>query len=121
MRAEKTTAENYLSRVPKVRIVEAVREAKGEAAAQLIDHLKKGEMAVEAERLLKGTGWLPEVLRRSDLVVLDGVTEGQGANKDVSPLDNMSEDVADNGEDIDLPAYLMADLPEGPTQMIAAV
>ena len=30
---------------------------------QLIDHLKKTEMAKEAERLLDGTGWLPEPLR----------------------------------------------------------
>ena len=29
----------------------------------LIDHLKKGDMAREAERLLEGTGWLPEPLR----------------------------------------------------------
>jgi ParB family chromosome partitioning protein len=29
----------------------------------LIDHLKKGDMAKEAERLLDGTGWLPEPLR----------------------------------------------------------
>jgi len=28
-----------------------------------LDHLKKGEMAKEAERLLDGTGWLPEPLR----------------------------------------------------------
>ncbi|HEY5081445.1 MAG TPA: DNA-binding protein, partial [Bauldia sp.] len=54
------TVENYLGRVTKTRILEAVREAKGEAAAQLIDHLKKPEMAKEAERLLSGTGWLPE-------------------------------------------------------------
>jgi ParB family chromosome partitioning protein len=40
-----------------------VREAKGEHSAQLIDHLKKTEMAKEAERLLDGTGWLPEPLR----------------------------------------------------------
>jgi ParB family chromosome partitioning protein len=58
------TADNYLNRVPKARILEAVREAKGEGTAQLLDHLKKGEMATEAERLLKGSGWLPEVLRR---------------------------------------------------------
>ena len=45
------------------RILEAVREAKGEHSAQLIDHLKKAEMAKEAERLLDGTGWLPEPLR----------------------------------------------------------
>jgi ParB family transcriptional regulator, chromosome partitioning protein len=47
----------------KARILEAVREAKGEASAQLIDHLKKPEMAKEAERLLGGAGWLPEPLR----------------------------------------------------------
>jgi len=57
------TVENYLGRVTKPRILEAVREAKGEQAAQLIDHLKKGDMAKEAERLLDGTGWLPEPLR----------------------------------------------------------
>ena len=33
-------------------ILDAVREAKGEASAQLIEHLKKGDMAQEAERLL---------------------------------------------------------------------
>jgi ParB family transcriptional regulator, chromosome partitioning protein len=33
---------------------------------QLIDHLKKGDMAREAERLLDGTGWLPEPLRLPD-------------------------------------------------------
>lgn len=27
---------------------------------QLLDHLKKGGMATEAERLLKDNGWLPE-------------------------------------------------------------
>jgi ParB family chromosome partitioning protein len=57
------TVDNYLGRVPKLRILEAVREAKGEQSAQLIDHLKKPEMAKEAERLLAGTGWLPEPLR----------------------------------------------------------
>ena len=57
------TAENYLGRVTKGRILEAVREAKGEQAAQLIDHLKKGDMAKEAERLLANTGWVPEPLR----------------------------------------------------------
>jgi ParB family chromosome partitioning protein len=59
----KPTVDSYLGRVPKARILEAVREAKGEHSAQLIDHLKKAEMAKEAERLLDGTGWLPEPLR----------------------------------------------------------
>ena len=59
----KPTVDSYLGRVPKARILEAVREAKGEQSAQLIDHLKKPDMAKEAERLLDGTGWLPEPLR----------------------------------------------------------
>ena len=57
------TVDNYLGRVTKARILEAVREAKGDASAQLIDHLKKPDMAKEAERLLADTGWLPEPLR----------------------------------------------------------
>lgn len=57
------TVDNYLGRVTKPRIIEAVREAKGDATAVLIEHLKKSDMAREAERLLDGTGWLPEPLR----------------------------------------------------------
>jgi ParB family transcriptional regulator, chromosome partitioning protein len=103
------TVDGYLNRVPKARILEAVREAKGEGTAQLLDHLKKGEMATEAERLLKGSGWLPEVLRRVDLVALDGeaIAEGQG------------EDAA-APKDVDLPAFLTADLPESHASMMAA-
>lgn len=61
------TVENYLGRVPKRRIMEAVREGAGERAAQLLEHLKKGDMAKEAERLLAETGWLPEPLRMADV------------------------------------------------------
>jgi ParB family chromosome partitioning protein len=57
------TADNYFGRVTKARIVEAVREAKGETAAQLIEHLKKSAMAVRAEELLAGSGWIPEPMR----------------------------------------------------------
>ncbi|MBE1206227.1 ParB N-terminal domain-containing protein [Aminobacter carboxidus] len=57
------TVGNYLGRVTKSRILQAVREGAGEQAAQLIDHLKKGDMAKEAERLLADIGWLPEPLR----------------------------------------------------------
>ena len=57
------TQDNYLGRVTKSQILEAVREAKGSAAARMIEHLKKGDMAQEAERLLAGTGWLPALLR----------------------------------------------------------
>ena len=57
------TVENYLARVTKARILAAVREAKGERPAQLIDHLKKVEMAEKAQELLAGSAWLPEPLR----------------------------------------------------------
>ena len=70
------TVENYLGRVTKPRILAAVREGAGERAAQLIDHLKKGDMAKEAERLLADSGWLPEPLR---LVEQDEpATNGEG-------------------------------------------
>jgi ParB family chromosome partitioning protein len=58
-----TTAETYFVRITKAQIIEAVREAKGEDTARLIEPLKKADMAKEAERLLQGTGWLPEPLR----------------------------------------------------------
>ena len=57
------TVDTYLGRVTKARILAAVREAKGNEAADRISSLKKPEMAAEAEVLLAGTGWLPEPLR----------------------------------------------------------
>jgi ParB family chromosome partitioning protein len=69
------TVDNYLGRVPKARILEAVREAKGDASAQLIDHLKKPDMAREAERLLAKTGWVPEPLRTPDAQPAEAETE----------------------------------------------
>ena len=85
------TIDNYLGRVTKPRILEAVREAKGEQAAQLIDHLKKGKMAKEAERLLDGTGWLPEPLRLTEAEEFIGEPSGE------------AEDLPDflNGDDED--------------------
>jgi ParB family chromosome partitioning protein len=57
------TVETYLGRVTKARILEAVGEAKGPAAAAPLATLKKAEMAEAAAQLLAGTSWLPEVLR----------------------------------------------------------
>ena len=69
------TVENYLSRVTKGRIVEAVREAKGDTAAEHIRLLKKAEMAKAADDLLVGTGWVPEPLR----------TPGQSFSPSIEP------------------------------------
>ena len=57
------TIDTYFGRVTKARILAAVREAKGARAGDRIEHLKKGEMAEQAETLLAGSGWLPEPLR----------------------------------------------------------
>jgi ParB family transcriptional regulator, chromosome partitioning protein len=92
----KPTVANYLGRVTKPRILEAVREARGEEMVGLIDHLKKGDMAKEAERLLDGTGWLPEPLR---LVTLDDEVAPTG---DADPAEELPAFLNDDdtlGED----------------------
>jgi ParB family chromosome partitioning protein len=57
------TVDAYFGRVTKARILEAVREARGDAAVTPLTGLKKPEMEAAAETLLAGLGWLPEVLR----------------------------------------------------------
>ncbi len=57
------TVDTYIGRVTKARILQAVTEACGERAAERIASMKKPEMAVAAEDLLAGSGWLPEPLR----------------------------------------------------------
>ena len=101
----KPTVENYLGRVTKPRILDAVREGAGERAAQLIDHLKKGDMAKEAERLLAGTGWLPEPLRMTnagDAAPVEMEGEEGGADEALPAFlgdDNGEEDNAETDED----------------------
>lgn len=89
------TVGNYLGRVTKPRILEAVHEALGEDKARLIDHLKKDDMAREAERLLVDSGWLPEPLRPADIEAHD------------------SEGAVDAEADADLPAFLAGDADGG--------
>jgi ParB family chromosome partitioning protein len=84
------TVATYLGRVTKARILEAVREAKGEQAAQLIEDLKKADMAREAERLLEGSGWLPEPLR------LRGADADRAATSD---KDSLPAFLADDSDD----------------------
>ncbi len=104
------TVDNYFGRVTKPRILEAVREAKGEQSAQFIDHLKKAEMAKEAERLLDGTGWLPEPLRLATTVAVDDAADG-GETREAEALPAfLADEDEDVGEDeADAPAVIAAE------------
>ena len=56
------TAANYLGRVSKARILEALREG-GADNVETVARLKKPAMAEAAEAALAGKGWLPAALR----------------------------------------------------------
>ncbi len=99
------TADNYLGRVTKARILQAVREAKGDQAAELIGHLKKTDMAREAERLMTGSSWLPEPLR---MTVEESTIESDAVADDTS----VGSDEHETASELpDLPAFLL-DEPE---------
>ncbi len=89
------TVDKYFGRVTKARILEAVREACGEHAAERIEHLKKGEMAQKAEELLVGTGWLPEPLRTPGRALAISSEEAEAAT---DPEIDIVETTADGGE-----------------------
>lgn len=57
------TAANYLSAIPKAKILGVVTEGVSAEAAAGLEKLKKAALADAAERQLSGTGWLPRVLR----------------------------------------------------------
>jgi ParB family chromosome partitioning protein len=57
------TAGNYLNRVSKQRILEAVAEGVSPEAAENLSKLKKDALVAHAEQRLAGTGWLPALLR----------------------------------------------------------
>jgi ParB family transcriptional regulator, chromosome partitioning protein len=102
----KPTVDNYLGRVTKPRILEAVREVKGEQSVQLIDHLKKVDMAREAERLLEGTGWLPEPLRLEEV----GTVGEPAADPEALPeFLAAGEDEADTEADDERPHIIAAE------------
>jgi len=101
----KPTVGNYLGRVTKPRILEAVREGAGEPAAQLIDHLKKSDMAKEAERLLAETGWLPEPLR---LTSLDGDQPGPNEQADADEDAALPDFLTNEGDEEDDVQHVIA-------------
>ena len=92
------TVATYFGRVTKARIVGAVREAKGDQAADRIVPLKKPEMAAEAEVLLAGSGWLPEPLRTPGrtLFAVVPVAEPDAVIVGEEPAANDGEQVVDD-------------------------
>ena len=93
------TAADYFGAVTKQRIVADVAEAKGENFAAMIDHLKKGDMAREAERMLDDAGWLPEPMRTpavSDGSPL-GLDEDDGGVSSNANADEQSDNLGDPG------------------------
>jgi ParB family chromosome partitioning protein len=82
------TAAAYLGRVTKGRILQAVVEARGQRAADRIAHLKKGDMASEAEALLAGSGWLPEALRPIGGDAPESAVEAEPADQPEAAIDD---------------------------------
>jgi len=72
------TANSYFGRVTKGQILEVIRDAVGEAEADRIAPMKKGDMASAAEALVKGKGWLPPALRTRGLSTPDGAVPEAG-------------------------------------------
>jgi len=104
------TVDNYLGRVTKARIIQAVREGRGEDSAQLIDHMKKDLMAREAARLLEGSNWLPEPLRLE--------VDAASAEPDEAVTD-VTDETASEGEAAELPAYLADEASGAPSDKAA--
>lgn len=97
------TAEAYLSRVTKAQILEAVREAKGDDAADRIAGLKKPEMVTAAEELLHGTGWLPEPLRTQgdDAIASEADDPAAAETRADSPIDAADMPDADDTPEVE--------------------
>lgn len=66
---------DYLVRVTKAGILDAIRQSVSDEAAERMSGLKKAELAAAAEQLLAPTDWLPSLLRTAR-------TEGQADARD---------------------------------------
>jgi len=100
------TADGYFRGVTKARLLADVAEARGAQFAGMINHLKKPDMAREAEKLLEESGWLPEPMRTpvadaeemaagEDEIVEPTVVEEGAGGEDVGGEDAGDADGAD--------------------------
>jgi len=112
------TAKSVFSKVTKAQILGVVREVKGEAVAQMIDHLKKADMAIEAERLVAGSNWLPDPLKATQ----DAAPVNAAPVIEIIPTqlgDQDAEEADDAAETIELPAFLTEALAQSITHAVA--
>ncbi|MGE4482440.1 ParB/RepB/Spo0J family partition protein [Acidocella sp.] len=96
--------DNYLGRVTKARILEAVREAKGEQVAQRLEDLKKGDMAEAAAQALAGSGWLPEALRTKGVETMTMPIEAVTPAMQSAAADASADAAGEAAEAEDLPS-----------------
>lgn len=98
----RATVPGYFTSVTKPRIIADVAEAKGSKFAEMIDHLKKADMAREAERLLEDSDWLPEPMR-TPLLPDALATDREEPSEEVQSLPAFLDDeqAIDNSEDGD--------------------
>jgi ParB family chromosome partitioning protein len=92
------TIDAFLGRVTKARILQAVAETKGQRDADRIEHLKKAEMAEQAEALLAETGWLPEPLRTPGRDAPEAVETDATGPAEAGAATTVEELAADGGE-----------------------
>lgn len=97
------TVADYFRSVTKPQILADVADARGDNFAGMIDHLKKADMAREAERLLEDAGWLPVPLRTPGIDDA-GAAFGGDAAIGASGIEASAED-----ETPELPAFLVDD------------
>jgi ParB family chromosome partitioning protein len=108
------TADGYFRGVTKARLLADVAEARGAEFADMIDHLKKPDMAREAEKLLEQSGWLPEPMRtpvtdadaeetsagEDDVAAATGAEEGAGGEDAGGEEADGADDAAIGGGDV---------------------
>lgn len=110
------TAKSFFGKVTKAQILATVREVNGEAHAQMIDHLKKADMAVEAERLIAGSNWLPGPLKAAQDAAPVQIV------KDMPSLlvDQDADAAQDSTDNVKLPPFLTEALAQSAAHAIAA-
>ncbi|EKM98573.1 ParB/RepB/Spo0J family partition protein [Acidocella sp. MX-AZ02] len=96
--------DNYLGRVTKARILEAVREAKGEQAAQRLEGLKKDAMAEAAAQALADSGWLPEALRTKGVETMTMPADSAAVPKHGTAAAVSADVTGEEVEAVDLPS-----------------